>query len=240
MSFEGRSGLSLMTDFVLVPGAGGAAWYWHRVVPEIEALGHRAIAVDLPADDDSAGLDAYADAVLAAIGNRPSPILVAQSMGAFTATIVATRIPVHMLILLNPMIPSSGETAGAWWEHTGQGAAMLEHARRIGLATISLDDQDALFGHDVPAEIFAAGEAHARNQSGTPFGESWPLDAWPDVPTRVLLSRDDRLFPADFQRRVTRERLGIEPEEMDGGHLVALSRPAEVAARLVALAADQD
>jgi pimeloyl-ACP methyl ester carboxylesterase len=240
MSFAARTGPNSMTDFVLVPGAGGAAWYWHRVVPELEALGHRAIAVDLPADDDSAGLDAYADAVLAAIGNLSSPILVAQSMGAFTASIVATRISVRMLILLNPMIPSPGETAGAWWDNTSQSAAMLEHARRIGLPSVSLDDHEALFGHDVPPEIFAADGAHARNQSGTPFGEPWPLDAWPNVPTRVLLSRDDRLFPAGFQRRVTRERLGIEADEMDGGHLVALSRPTEVAARLIAYAADQE
>jgi pimeloyl-ACP methyl ester carboxylesterase len=42
--------------FVLIPGAGGAAWYWHRVVPLLQAAGHDAIAVDLPADDPAAGL----------------------------------------------------------------------------------------------------------------------------------------------------------------------------------------
>jgi len=34
--------------FVLIPGAGGAAWYWHRVVPLLQEAGHEAIAVDLP------------------------------------------------------------------------------------------------------------------------------------------------------------------------------------------------
>jgi hypothetical protein len=47
------------------------------------------------------------------------------------------------------------------------------------------------------------------------------------------LCRDDRFFPADFQRRVVRERLGIVPDEMDGGHLPALSRPHELAQRLL-------
>ncbi len=56
-----------MTTFVLVPGAGGQAWYWHRVVPELQARGHEAIAVDLPAADDGAGFIEYADAVVAAI-----------------------------------------------------------------------------------------------------------------------------------------------------------------------------
>ncbi len=41
--------------------------------------------------------------------------------------------------------------------------------------------------------------------------------------------RDDRFFPADFMRRVVRERTGIEPDEMDGGHLAMLSRPVELA-----------
>jgi hypothetical protein len=57
------------------------------------------------------------------------------------------------------------------------------------------------------------------------------------VPTVVLLCRDDRLFPAEFIRRVTQERLGITPDEIDGGHTPALSRPGELAGRLDAYAA---
>lgn len=71
-----------------------------------------------------------------------------------------------------------------------------------------------------------------------PFEAPWPLDAWPDVPTRFLLCRDDRFFPAEFPRRVVRERLGIEPDEMDGGHPPALSRPHELAQRLLHYSAE--
>src|SRR5688572_30906747 len=59
-----------VTTFVLIPGAGGQAWYWHRVVAELERRGHDAVAVDLPSGDDSAGLAAYTDAVVAAIDGR--------------------------------------------------------------------------------------------------------------------------------------------------------------------------
>ena len=59
-----------MTTFILIPGAGGAAWYWSRVAPLLTAAGHEAIAVDLPADDPAAGLSAYADLVVDAIGGR--------------------------------------------------------------------------------------------------------------------------------------------------------------------------
>ena len=56
----------------------------------------------------------------------------------------------------------------------------------------------------------------------------WGLDAWPDVPTTVLAAQDDRFFPFAFQQRVARERLGVEAVPVPGGHLAALSRPAEI------------
>lgn len=92
----------------------------------------------------------------------------------------------------------------------------------------------ALFYHDVPRELASEALKRGRAQSEARMGEPWPLKAWPDVPTRFLLCRDDRLFPADFLRRVARERLGITPDEIDGGHCVALSRPKELADRLEA------
>ncbi|MGW7366584.1 hypothetical protein ACWGI8_24880 [Streptomyces sp. NPDC054841] len=49
-----------MTTSVLIPGADGRAWYWHRVIPELRALGHDAVAVDLPVED-SAGPAEHAD-----------------------------------------------------------------------------------------------------------------------------------------------------------------------------------
>ena len=56
-------------------------------------------------------------------------------------------------------------------------------------------------------------------------------------PTKYLLCRGDRMFPAAWARRHARERLGIEADEMDGGHYLTLSRPAELAGRLDAYAA---
>ena len=82
--------------FVLIPGAGGSATYWYRLVEELSQRGREAIAVDLPAADDSAGLAEYADAVVAAIGDRNRIVLVAQSMGGFTAPLVCERVPVEV------------------------------------------------------------------------------------------------------------------------------------------------
>jgi pimeloyl-ACP methyl ester carboxylesterase len=225
-----------MTTYVLVPGAGGQAWYWHRLLPELGARGHQTIAVDLPAADDDAGLAEYTDAVVAAIGGRRDGlVLVGQSMGGFTVPLVAERVPVEGIVLLNAMVPRPGESAGEWWEATGQPAARAAHAEREGRAADGFDPLVDFF-HDVPQEVVAEAMAAAEpEQSGTPFEKPWPLAAWPDVPTRFLQGRDDRFFPLEFQRRVVAERLpGVEVEELPGGHLVALSRPVELAEALVA------
>lgn len=224
-----------MASFVLIPGAGGSAWYWHRLVPQLRERGHDAVAVQLPAADDAAGLEEYAGVVVEAIGDRRRLVLVAQSMGGLTAPLVCERMPVDLLVLLNAMVPEPGETGGEWWENTGHAEARAAQAARDGR---SLDDDPDLldaFFHDVPPDVTAAALAIGEpQQSRTPFTKPWPLTAWPDVPTRFLQARDDRFFPVEMQRRVVRERLGFEPDEMPGGHLVALSRPGELADRLVA------
>lgn len=228
-----------MATFVLIPGAASDSWYWHLVVPELEAAGHRVIAVDLPVDDPTAGLADYVDAVVAAIGDTTDLVVVAQSMGGLTAPIVCTRTPVEVLVLVAAMVPSPGETGGDWWANTGQADAQRAAAERDGRPLEGADDPSVLFLHDVPADVAAESAHHVLEQSSAPFADPWPLDEWPDVPTRFLLCRDDRLFPADFQRRVVRDRLGIEPDEIDGGHLPALARPAELAARLLAYEAER-
>ena len=222
-----------MTTFVLVPGAGGSAWYWHRLVDELGRRGHDAIPVDLPAGDDAAGMAAYADAVVAAVGDRGPVVLVASSMGALTAPLVCGRVAVELMVLVNAMIPLPGETGGAWWSATGQAEARIAHAELAGL-TDDLGDMTAAFFHDVPADVAAVAQAHPLAQAERPFTEPWPPRAWPDVPTRVVAGRDDRFFPADFQRRIAAERLGLDVDEVPGGHLVALSRPVELADRLEA------
>jgi pimeloyl-ACP methyl ester carboxylesterase len=214
-----------MATYVLIHGAGSESWYWHLVSPRLRALGHDVVAVDLPCDDDAAGLCEYAGTVIDAVGNRSNVILVAQSLAGFTAPLVCDRLPVILMVLVAAMTPRPGESPGEWWANTGH---------------VFPDpfDPEVVFAHDLPPDLAEASRAHLREQSNTPFEKPWPLDAWPDVPTKFLLCRDDRFFPAEFQRRVVRERLGIVPDEMPGGHLPALAHPDELVARLEAYRAE--
>jgi pimeloyl-ACP methyl ester carboxylesterase len=217
-----------VTTFVLVHGAGDVGWYWHLVEAELRRRGHDSVAPDLPCDDDSAGLSEYADVVADAIGDRTNLIVVAQSFGGFTAPLVCERVAVRLLVLVAPMIPAPGEAPADYWTNT----RYYEEARE------QYDNDIALFYQDVPPELAAEARRHSRTQSEARMGEPSPLKAWPDVPTRVLICRADRLFPAPFLRRVARERLGVTADEIDSGHTPALSRPDELADRLAAYAAE--
>lgn len=224
-----------MSTYALIPGGGGDPWEWHRLVAELVSRGHQAIAVRLPADDDAAGWSEYADAVVSAIGDRTGVVLVASSMGGFTAPIVCTRLRVDLLVLVNAMIPIHGETFNSWGSNTGHRAAQREYHASIGLSAAQADDDGEIYYHDLPRELRAEAQTRTwQNQSMTPLDQPWPPTTWPDVPTRIVTGRHDRMFPLDFQRRIARERLGLDVDGIDGGHMLALGNPAALADRLEA------
>lgn len=220
-----------MPSFILIPGAGGMASYWHRVVPLLKQAGCEAIAIDLPADDASKGLQDYTDIVLRAIGPRSNVVLVAQSLGGFTAPLVCASQAVRGLILVNAMIPQPGETAGAWWGNTGAVEARIAAANAGGYTTQF--DLATYFLHDVPEAVLRGGPSRQREQSDAIFGQPCRFERWPEIPVRVVAAADDRFFPLEFQKRVARERLSAEADVIPGGHLVALSRPEELVALLL-------
>jgi pimeloyl-ACP methyl ester carboxylesterase len=212
----------VVSTFALVHGGGGSAWDWHLVVPELRARGHDAVAVDLPNEDPLAGWGEYADTVVHALGDRRDVVVVGHSLGGFTAPLVCARIPVDLLVLVAAMIPSPGELFSDWWSNTGYEDG----------------GHDDVFYHDVPPALAAEARRRERDEDAKALQQPWPLQSWPDTPTRYLLCRDDRMFPAEWARRHAQQRLGIEPDAIDGGHYISLARPRALADRLVDYAAE--
>ena len=212
-----------MSLFAFIHGAGDVGWYWHLVETELRARGHRTVAPDLPVENDRAGLNEYADVVVDAVGDGRDVIVVAQSFGGYVAPMVAGRVDARLIVLVAGMIPSPHESAATMFATTGWHPEPVEDT-----------STRALFYHDVPPEL--ATEAMRRGnrpQSETPGSQPWPLDAWPAVPTRFILCRNDRFFPPTWLRPLVQARLGITPDELDSGHCPALSQPQELARRLV-------
>ncbi len=209
-----------MATFALIHGGGGSAWDWHLVVPELRQRGHDPVAVDLPCEDESAGWREYAELVVEALGDRQNVVVVGHSLGGFTAPLVCARSTADLLVLVAGMIPAPGELFADWWTNTGYEAS----------------GYDDVFYHDVSPALAEEAQRRERDETSKALREPWPLEAWPDTPTRYLLCRDDRMFTAAWARRHARERLAVEADEMDGGHYVSISRPHELAERLDAYA----
>lgn len=218
-----------MSTFVLIHGAGDGGWSWHLVAAELQARGHEVLAPDLPANDDSAGLSDYADAVVQAVGDREGLVIVGHSFGGFTASLVASRLPAEALVFVAGMVPAPGEAPGDWWANTGYEAAVQEQSDRDGGLTGNADPFVAFY-HDVPrplAETAMSKERAHPSQAAT--ASPYPLEALPNMSIQFVLCTEDRFFPAPFLRRVVAERLRIVPDEIAASHCVASSRPKELA-----------
>ena len=109
-----------MTTVAMIPGAGGDGWFLHPLVTDLRGRGLDAFAVDLPTAGAHDGLAAAADAVVDAIGRRTDVVLVAQSMGGFTAPLVWERVSTRAVVFVNAMIP------------LGRDGRRVERARRSG------------------------------------------------------------------------------------------------------------
>lgn len=215
-----------MATFVLIHGGGHGAWCWHRLEPELRARGHGTVTMDLPSPDPAAGLAAYVDTVLGALADHHDLVVVGHSLGGLVAPVVCERVPARLLVLLAAMVPAPGETAQELWAATRFLEEMAAHGDTTG-------DPIAAFYHDVEPALAADAVEHLREQALTPMLEPNPLTSWPDVPTRYLSCREDRMVVPAWVRAVVPDRLGIEPDEIDGSHSPFLSRPGELADRLV-------
>ncbi|MEV4596118.1 alpha/beta hydrolase [Amycolatopsis sp. NPDC049253] len=213
-----------MATFLLIHGGGGSGWDWHLVVDELRRRGHEAVAPDLPIGDPEAKLADFAATATATVEGKPDIVVVGHSYGGFTAALAAARLEnARLLVFLAGMVPAPGEAPGQWWGNVGfesPGDGLTETETYLG---------------DVPPELAAEALSRSRDQLSAEWDDPWPDARLPEVPTRVLLCRDDKFFSPELQRRVARERLGFEAgevDEIDGSHGVALSRPVELAERL--------
>ena len=218
--------------YVLIPGAGGTAQYWYRVTPLLADSGLAVVPLDLP-NWSGATLADQADAIVTAGTGADEVVLVAQSMGGFSAPLACDRLGVSHLFLVNAMIPAPGETPGQWWANTGHSDAMRGLDLSEGRDPDAGFDPYTYFLHDLPPEVLEKATSGGREPADSLFSSVYDLPEWPDVRTTVLAARDDRFFPYDFQRRIAKERLGLAAEEVPGGHLCALSQPQALVDRLL-------
>ncbi|MDX6593480.1 MAG: hypothetical protein QOJ13_2676 [Gaiellales bacterium] len=232
-----------MATFALVHGAWHGAWCWERLIPELESLGHRTVAMDLPSDDPEATFEAYADVVAKSLEADAGDdvILVGHSMAGPTIPLVPGRYPVRRLVYLCAVAPDPGVSVAqqladedvldrTYMEIRGELVsdgftrwADAAKARRFMYA-------------DCDAPAVEAAIQRLRPQAQSPYTVPCPLSEFPDVPSTYIGCRDDRLVRPEWSRRVAEQRLDAEFIELPGSHSPFLSRADHLASVLGGLA----
>jgi pimeloyl-ACP methyl ester carboxylesterase len=217
-----------MTTFVLIHGSGDSGWAWHLVQRALLERDHPAVAPDLPTDRAGATWDDCVDVLADAVDDKADVVVVGHSSGGLIAPLAATRLGAQLQVFVAGMVPLPGETAYAWFDGVGWPDAVAEQARRDGGLTGSADPMIAFY-HDVPADLAEEAMRRERATSESLAESPWPLPGLPPIPARYVLTTRDRFLPPAVQRRAA-ERLGVtEPDQIESGHCVHLSRPEELA-----------
>jgi pimeloyl-ACP methyl ester carboxylesterase len=221
-------------DVALVHGAYHGAWCWDLLRPELERLGHRVIVMDLPISDPALGAAEYARTVESALEPGSEPVLVGHSMAGLVVPLVAANRPIRRLIFLAAYLPSPGQSAneqrrtepidGRVAPSTSEWIDVGEDVWMVGPKTAT-----ELFFPDATPAVARWATQRLRPQSYRVMNETTPLTTWPDVESRSIVCRDDRAINPAWVRAASRDRLGVDPVELSGGHSPFLTRPVELA-----------
>ena len=219
-----------MTTFALVHGASHGPWCWERLQPELESRGHQAIAVDLPSEDPSLGSTDYAAVVTRALrGVGGDVVVVGHSLAGLAIPLVALARPVRRLVFLCALLPQPGtslrDQEGVFVD--GFGAALVRDELDRSSWPAGAAEQGLYPECPPPFVRWAA--ARLRRQAHLPSLETTPLETWPEVERVYVLGKRDHVVDPAWSRRAARERLGIDPAELDAGHSPFLTCPDELA-----------
>jgi pimeloyl-ACP methyl ester carboxylesterase len=221
-------------DYVLGHGTTQSPAGWRRVAQDLTRRGHHVELLDLPVDQPGLLSADYARIAADQVGNKVTkPVIVAHSGAGALLPALAGELRARHLVWLAAYVPSragqsfrdeiqaaAGEIFSPEWRSAGQLAAtdpvvaayFLFHdcdlaTLRWGVSTLRLFNPVAVYG-----ETPASGEV--------------------SVSSTYVLPREDRTLRPAWMRATARERLGVEPVEVDGGHCPHVSRPRVIAAIL--------
>lgn len=229
-----------MTHFVLAHGGWHDAWCWEPLIAELGHWGHKATAVSMPTDVPGRGAQSYAEVIADAVVPEGS-VIVGHSLAGLTLPLLPSMAPVKACVYLAALLPDPGRS----WRDQLLDKPMADWFYSNALPLQQRDEQQRtfwspeiaseLFFHDCADDVAARSAARLRPQASDPVAERSPVVSFPDVPTDYVIGRDDRAVSTAWATAAARDRLGVEPIWIEGGHSPFLSRPAQLADLLAGL-----
>lgn len=211
---------------VLVHGAFADGSSWKKVIPELEARGIRAIAVQNPLtslQDDVAAARRVIDAQTGPV------VLVGHSWGGTVITQAGADAKVKALVYVAAFAPSNGASSLDDIKDfpTSPGLANPV-ASRDGYLTLAPQTILTDFVQDLPQKdglVIAASQAPVRAAN---YDEKVSVAAWTSRPSWYIVAETDRMFDPDAQRALA-AKIQAHTVSLLSGHVPMLSRAGDVA-----------
>jgi pimeloyl-ACP methyl ester carboxylesterase len=221
---------------VLVHGAFADASGWNGVIELLQRRGHTVVAPPNPLR----GLRADSAYIAGVLSQIDGPVLlVGHSYGGAVMTNAATAAPnVLGLVYIAGFAPDEGEILGA--VESGSKDSVLNSALLprqyptgpAGQTGTEFGINPALFREafaaDLSAEQTAVMAATQRPIGEVAFTDASGPPAWRRLPSWAVVPTGDRTIGTDLVRSMA-ERAGAEIVELEGSHVIMMSRPGPVA-----------
>src|SRR4051794_35545632 len=218
------------------PGHGG--WCWERLHGPLRERGHSSVALDLPAEDPDAGLEAQARAIADALASHEDDVVVvAHSASGLIAPLVPALRPVRAIDYLTAFVPLERHSMADQFGASSEPIVLFDGGReKDDLGRSYWPDPDAtarILHPDLSPEDAAWAFARLRPQGQRSQIEPHP-SGLPEVPVSALLCTEDRILNPSWFGNVVRERLGVAPVELSTGHFPMITHPELLADALLA------
>lgn len=235
-----------MTRIVLVHGSCHGAWCWRDVLPPLRAAGHDAVAIDLPSHGEDrtplaeVTLDAYARAILAAIGPEPA-VVVGHSMAGYPISLAAEMEPqkVRKLLYLCAYLPVNGMSLVEMRQAAPRQPLLPAVRRSADGVSFTIDPAMApeVFYHDCPPEAVAYAVPRLCAQAILPQATPVTLGGrFASVPKHYILCEDDRTIPPEYQATMVADWPEARVTRLPTSHSPFFSAPGRLAGLIAQLA----
>ena len=231
-----------MATYLLIHGAWHGGWCWRKVVPLLEAGGHRVLAPDLPGhgedktDPATVTLESYTKCICEIVGRQTKPvILVGHSMGGVAITQAAENCPdrVGALIYLCAFLPRNGESLMTWasQDHESMVNASTVDPRADGAISFNPEySREAFYGNCTDEDV-AFAQSNLVAQSPAPFGTpvQTSVARWGRISRYYIECERDRAITPRLQREMQQHSPCRQTFSIDTDHSPFLSAPDQLA-----------